>query len=438
MNTDSNANVAVLERQEKIDTKEWFVRIGIIALFSAFFISILVINFIYLEPPKADPNTNLGRLVWDSLISIPSGAVFIIDLVVSVLLILFTKNLRKGRIISMSILVFVIATFDNIAIQYPLQQEWIALANLAAIIFCAVIVLLQKNENVYIPQNVSQNNSFSNGEIARAMGDTDNKNIIAAQLYKVETSQIFTVDGTERIHFDVSHIGDDFVRTGHDINSISRISYELDRDIVDAFPIILQLYHKFRNNGDDNTKNALLNTINEKITILETKLQTIDTSNRPVTKDDCCIARALTIFLSFKYILSPPPGAKASQDDYIGEISLHDGDLRLSPQTENQLFSLYRTGILGAALLDNDLRHVFQYRKGGIKTGRKYTASQLICDTGTDKDKFSSQTMYVCLFTIKENNMAFVPGYMFKSISEREEEITTVLNKMKKGGEISA
>ena len=34
--------------------------------------------------------------------------------------------------------------------------------------------------------------------------------------------------------------------------------------------------------------------------------------------------------------------------------------------------------------------------------------------------------------------MKFIPGYMFKSISEREEEITNVLNKMRKGGEISA
>jgi len=304
--------------------------------------------------------------------------------------------------------------------------------------FCASIVLLQKTEKVYVSQYIPQNDSFSNGEITKALGNTDNKKIIAAQLYKVETSQVFADDSTERIRFDVSHVGNDFVRTGYDINSISRISYELDRDIVDAFPIILQLYREFRNNGDDSTKNALLKIIDEKITALEAKLQTIDTSHRPVTKADCCIARALTVFLSFKYILNPPSGAQESQDDYIGEISLHDGDLKLSPETEKQLFSLYRTGILGAALLDNDLRHVFHYRKGGTKTGRKYSVSQLICDTGNDKDKFSTQTMYICLFTIKESTMPFVPGYMFKSISEREEEITAVLNKMRKGGEISA
>lgn len=433
MNTNSSTSVAVLKRQKTVDVKEWAVRIGIVVLFAAFFVSILVINLKYLEPPKPAPDTNLGRLVWESLISVPAGAVFLIDLVVSVLLIRFAKQLQKSRIISMSVLVFVIATFDNIAIQYPLQQEWIAIVNLAAIIFCAVIMLLQKKEKIYI----AQNDEISNSEISRVLGNTSNKKIIAAQLYKVETSQIFAEDQTERVRFDVSHIGNDFVRYGHDINSISRISYELDRDIVDSFPIILQLYREFINNGDDNKRSALLKIINEKIAVLEAKLQAIEKSQRAITKDDCCIARALTIFLSFKHILSPPPGAKESQGDYIGEISLHDGDLKLSLETENQLFSLYRTGILGAALLDSDLRHVFHHRKGGTKTGRKYSVSQLICDTGRDMDKFSTQTMYICLFTIEESTMMFVPGYMFRSISEREKEITTVLNKMRKGGEIS-
>lgn len=438
MNTDSSTSVAVLERQETIDVKEWFVRIGIVALFAAFFGSILVINFKYLDPPKPDTNTNVGRLVWDSLISIPSGAVFIIDLVASVLLSIYAKQLRKGRILCMSVLVFAIAVFDNIAIHYPLQQEWIAIVNLLAIYFCAGIVLLQKKEKIYVSQNIPNSNNSIHSELTKALGNTTNKKIIAVQLYKVETAQVFSDDRTERIRFDVTHFGNDFTRMGHDINSISRTSYELDRNIVDSFPIILQLYHDFRNTGDDNTKNVLLNTINEKIVMLEAQLQAIDTSHRPVTKDDCCIARALTIFLSFKHILSPPPGTKESQDDYIGEISLHDGDLKLNPETENQLFSLHRTGILGAALLNNDLRHVFHYRKDGIKTGRKYSVSQLLCDTEKENGKFSRQTMYICLFTIKENSDDFVPGYMFKSISEREEEITAVLNKMRKGGEMSA
>lgn len=444
MSTNSNSSIAMLERKGAICIKEWIVRIGIVILFASFLVCILIICIKYPTRPTPNVNVSLGRLVWESITSVASGAVFLIDLVVSILLIHYAKQLRKNRIICMSVLVFVVATFDNIAIQYPFPHEWIAIVNLAAIIFCAVIVLLQKKETIYIPKYISENDTsnyddaLNNVEITRVLGNTTNKKIIAVQLYKVKTSQKFSEDGTERICFDVSHFCNDYVRAGNDINSISRISYELDRDIVDSFPIILHLYHEFRNNGDDNTKNALLNTINEKIAVLESKLQTIDSCPREVTKDDCCIARALTIFLSFKELLSPSPGAKESQDNYIGEIALHDKDLKLEPETEKKLFSLYRTGILGAALLDKDLRHVFHYRKDGTKAGRKYSVSQLVCDTGHNKYNFSAQTMYICLFTIKESSMTFIPGYMFKSISEREEEITDVLNKMRNGGEIGA
>lgn len=435
MKAKTNTNGAMLERQGTVFIKERIIRIGIIFLFVAFIISILVVNIKYFKPSSPDPDTNLGRIVWDSLFSIPSAAFFFVDFIVSIIL-LRRKNLRKGRIICMAVVLFIVATFNNIAIGYPLQQEWIALTNFTAVFFFAVVMLLQKAEN-----NITgypRNNSFSNSEITKTMGNTDNKKIIAVQLYKVETSQVFTEDHSERIRFEVSHIGNDFVRAGYDVNSISKISYELDREIVDAFPIILNLYHQFRANGDDTTKNAILTIINEKISLLEATLHSIETLQRPITKADCCLARALTIFLSFKHILSPPPGAKESQDDCIGEISLHDGDLKLSSETESQLFSLYRTGILGAALLDKDLRHIFHYRKDGTKAGRKYSVSQLICDTGKDIDKFSSQTMYICLFTIKESDTSFIPGFVFKSISEREEEITNVLNKMRKGGEASA
>ena len=117
---------AVLEHKKTIDTKEKIVRIGIVALFAVFIISIFVVNLIYLEPPKSNPNTNFGQLVWDSIISVPSGTILFIDLIVNYLLLKYTKEFRKDRIILMSILVFVIAIFDNIAIHYPLQREWIA------------------------------------------------------------------------------------------------------------------------------------------------------------------------------------------------------------------------------------------------------------------------------------------------------------------------
>ena len=208
----------------------------------------------------------------------------------------------------------------------------------------------------------------------------------------------------------------------------------MDRDIVDCFPVILGLYEKFRASGDDNEKNVLLAFINEKTQKLEERLSKIE-SEEAVTKDDCCVARALSILLSFRHKLDIDC-SQETQDDYLGEISLHDGDLNLNTGIENRLFSLYRTGILGAALLDTKSRHVFQYRKLGSKKGRTYCVSQLVSCINSEVAGFSSQTMYICLFTIeqKESEVAVVHGYMFNSISEREKAITSVLNTIKQGG----
>ena len=50
MNTDSSTSV-VLERQETINITEWIVRIGIVVLFAAFFVSVV---FLY----KAEHHPN--------------------------------------------------------------------------------------------------------------------------------------------------------------------------------------------------------------------------------------------------------------------------------------------------------------------------------------------------------------------------------------------
>lgn len=411
-------------------TKDTIVRIGIVFFLAVFLAITLIIYLKYSEPVKPNPNINFIRLVWDSIISIPTLSVFLMDIIISTLLITYSHQLQKSKIVCMSILFFVIVTFDNIAIRYPLQQEWIALVNLAAIIICVSLVLLHKKEKIYI----SKGDIFSDSKITKVLGSTSNKKIIAVQLYKIETSQKIMSDHTERICFDVSHIGNDFVRYGNDVNSISHTTYELDRDIVDSFPIVLNLYEKFRNNGDEAIKIALLAIIDDKITILKNKLKAIETLGREVTKDDCCNARALTIYLSFKYILNHQTGPSSSQNNCIGEISLQNRDLNLKLETEDELFSLYRTGILGAALLNNNLRYIFHYRKKGEKTGRKYSVSQLICNTKEEKNGFSSQIMYICLFTIDGMNTMYIPEYMFESISDREKEITNILETLLNGG----
>ena len=107
----------------------------------------------------------------------------------------------------------------------------------------------------------------------------------------------------------------------------------------------------------------------------------------------------------------------------------------MSVDTERKLFTQVRTGLLAAALLGIDSRYVFHYRKEGLKQGRKYCASQLICEEKYSEGVISSQEMDICLFTVEENSHAAIPPYVFTSITKREALIQDVLNKFKKEDE---
>lgn len=428
---DTNMNS---KKEQSSTLMEWIVRIGVVVLLVGVLVSFFIYNIRCATPISNDTSKDFGHVLWKSLVSGDSGLVLIMTIVVDILTCAFVRQIKKSKVIGITATIYIITVFDTISIEYQLAPSWVAIGNFMALVICSIIVLTTR---AAIPcMGVSKYGVFRSDALAKAVSDTRNKKIIATQLYEVKTSLVSSTDAQHaaKVKFDIAHIGDDFVRSGYDVNSMSCASYIMDRDIVDCFPLILELYEKFRESGDDNEKKVLLTIINEKVQKLEKKLSEIKTEIN-VTKEDCCVARALSILLSFRHKLDMDC-THETQDDYLGEISLHDGDLKLSADIENRLFSLYRTGILGVALLDTKSRHVFQYRKLGSKRGRTYCVSQLVSLINSETGGFSNQTMYICLFTIeqKESEFAFIHGYMFNSISEREKAITSVLNTIKQGG----
>ena len=436
-----------LTKKQSNTKTEWFVRIGIVVLFLGILVSLLVYNIRCASPVSSDTSKNFGDVLWRSLVSGDSGLILIVTLVSDILVAAFVKRLKKSKLVIITVIIYFVTVFDNISIEYQISSSWVAFGNFIAIVICAIIVLTTSTVD---PCNdvldsastscmkLSKYGVFRSEALSKAISDTSNRKIIATQLYEVRTSLVpqTGLQDTARVKFDITHIGDDFVRSGYDINSMSCASYVMDRNIVDCFPIILGLYEKFRESGGDNDKDVLLMYIKEKILTLAIQLSKIK-SEESVTKDDCCVARALSILLSFRHKLEMDC-TRENQNDYLGEISLHDGDLNLDADIENKLFTLHRTGILGAILLDTKSRHVFQYRKPGSKKGRTYCVSQLINCINSEKNVFSNQTMYICLFTIEqkenESESAYIPAYMLKSISEREKAFTAVLNTINQGG----
>lgn len=407
--------------------KTWWVRIFVLFLLTVFVVLAVVAASRIATPVQRDPNLTVAKVIWDSIISGFSGITIIFLAVIDIIAMVFEKTISKPKTAIMSAVIYIVVIFDKIALECKLHAAWIAVVNVVALVICAIMLVLQKQT---ADTKRSKRSNDWNALLSRAASETKNKKIIAVQLYKVNTSLIVpaTAQEQDKVRFEIRHIGEDFVRPGNDVNCISYMTYDLDRQLVDCFPIILNFYDSFRNTGDDSIIRGVRVLIEDRIKNLEEKLSDIEKSKRDVSKEDCCNARALTILLAFRQRLNEDHASMA-RDDCLGEISLCDGAFKIDAETERQLFSLYRTGILGAALLDSNTRHIFEYRKNSSKAGRRYCVSQLMCDTTSDVNGFTCQTMYIGIFTIKESDRLYFPGYCYPSIEEREKAITTVLKK---------
>lgn len=377
------------------------------------------------KQPEKEYNGALGALLWNSVLSTISLSIGVVDIVVAIIISITKKDIPKWKVVSVSAILYVICVFDEIAIKYPFHQGWVAVINLVALAFMSYLVLFQSSNKAD-----SMSSKAMDNKLKYAIRSTDNRKIIAIQMYRVISSYQFDADGKEKIIYSVE-AGERFVRSGNDVNGIAAMTYEVDRTIVDSFEMILNSYHDFLNSGNEDTKNKLIDAINIQKNILFGRLNKLQSPDS-VTKEDCCIARILVMYLSFLQILSPKPEDEEPHADYIGEVSLCDGDLQLDVSIENRLFTLVRTGLFGAAVLGTGSRHVFCYKKDGTKQGRKYCASQL----RNVHDSKNGQVMDICLFTVESSRHMAIPGYILKSISMREAHIQKVLNKMVEGDEV--
>ena len=266
---DTNMNS---KKEQSSTLMEWIVRIGVVVLLVGVLVSFFIYNIRCATPISHDTSKDFGHVLWKSLVSGDSGLVLIMTIVVDILTCAFVRQIKKSKVIGITATIYIITVFDTISIEYQLAPSWVAIGNFMALVICSIIVLTTR---AAIPcMGVSKYGVFRSDALAKAVSDTRNKKIIATQLYEVKTSLVSSTDAQHaaKVKFDIAHIGDDFVRSGYDVNSMSCASYIMDRDIVDCFPLILELYEKFRESGDDNEKKVLLTIINEKVQKLEKKI----------------------------------------------------------------------------------------------------------------------------------------------------------------------
>ena len=403
--------------------KDGVVLLGTGGIYVVFAYVLILVNEKYGTPINREATDSIWTLIWNSFFSVVSGVSLVIELVIATILIYNKKHVSKIKVISIFVLTYILVIFNDVAIKYPFSQAMICIVNFIVIIIFVVMFLLN-NGAPLCAENINEKRKT----IHRLLGNTSNKKIIAVQMYKVKESH-YKDGSTEKVRYDIQ-CKESFVRETKDINSILSMTYDLEKSVVESFNVIIQSYHSFIQTGNEQTKKSLIDAIVKEKECLSNRLKCIQSPDA-VTKEDCCLARILVIYLSFLHILDPEPNSTDIPGDYVGEVSLSDGALNLLDiEIEKKLFTYVRTGVLGAILLGDTSRHVFSYKKDGVKQGRKYCATQVYV-------RNENLVMDICLFTVEEEKYNIIPSYIIKSINSIENQLKKELHNLYGGGELN-
>lgn len=351
---------------------------------------------------------DVASVVLESLSNTVTIVAGIADFIVAMILCLTKKDAPKKDIILLSATFFLLILFDSFAIRFPLSSAWIVLVNCFFFVLSTSILLIRfLNKQVKLEEKKSE-----------VIGSIKHKKIAAEQLF----SFVRSVDGKD-VTYTLKSI-EHKLRMGHDVNGILSVTYRIPCEEDSTFSMILQTYFSLESEGTDETKENLIATLRREKDKLTKRLQAINSADC-VTPEDCCIARILMIYLAFLQMLSPSEEQQNTWyggENYIGELSFDEGWLGIDVEIEKRLFTLLRTGLLGAVLLGPDLRYFFSYRNGGYKQGRRYSATCLPAnDDNTNK---------VILFALDNIPEKTVPQYITNALHREEIRVTELLREL--------
>ena len=392
--------------------KSWCVIIGTTLCYIV--LSLINVYFYHhvapLEPPSGE--VDLAKVIIEVLsnsITIAAGAT---DGLVAFLLGCGKKEISRKKIAIFAILFFVLIVFNAVANRIALSVFWIELVG-------GIIFLLGMAGLLFIGECKAE--PFEGGKRRpKIIGNIKNKQIIAAQIFSVKRE----IEPTKVVY--VCNLLDHSIKSGHDINGILSVSYELPRQIFSTFEVIHASYLNFVTDGSLDTKEKLVELLESESNNLVQRLRMIQSSDE-VKLEDCCIARLLIIYMAFLKMLKHTSGDDNSGwyggESYIGELCMGTGELGIRTDIEQRLFTLLRTGLLGAILLGPDLRYIFSYQKNGYKSGRQYSA---ICLSDFNGQSSSNR---VCLFTLNNKDKP-VPQYITEALRKEEYRIVETIHKL--------
>lgn len=204
--------------------KSWCVIIGTTLCYIV--LSLINVYFYHhvapLEPPSGE--VDLAKVIIEVLsnsITIAAGAT---DGLVAFLLGCGKKEISRKKIAIFAILFFVLIVFNAVANRIALSVFWIELVG-------GIIFLLGMAGLLFIGECKSE--PFEGGKRRpKIIGNIKNKQIIAAQIFSVKRE----IEPTKVVY--VCNLLDHSIKSGHDINGILSVSYELPRQIFSTFEVI--------------------------------------------------------------------------------------------------------------------------------------------------------------------------------------------------------
>ena len=194
-----------------------------------------------------------------------------------------------------------------------------------------------------------------------------------------------------------------------DINCVMGMNLHIPQKYVAIFELVLQTYQNVVESGSESNIKILRDLIDDTVNEIRESLKCIpDVAS--INKAHCVLARLMVLFLSIEALID------GEDKGYVG---LYSDGLGFAPEIEERLFTLTRTGLLGAILMDSDRIYSFKYRKNGDKGGRKYCTFR-ISSADAKSDHFS-----IGLAVVEGDNGDFIRSNVMEAVKKLNSDINT-------------
>ena len=376
--------------------------------------SVITENLNYKEsiPDEAELSS---KDVFDEAKNINTLTSFVVSIIIpTILLLVFGKEFPKKYVPVFSFVFFLIIFAYNIIIHIFND------ANIAGTIYITFLFIILslvwiKIYNKYISINVSDNSTST----------TPNPKKKAEKYIKTKIKKCHnSIESIQLYHYNETHLEKsteywfEYIcgssKPHIEINALLGMKLTIDNDTFNEVMSVINLYYNYTEGEVTN-----YNSSETYITLLQEAIKTSSTrikqqlelirSKDEVSVINCCYARILAIYCSILASLS-------KEGTFVG---FGNNALGLESDIEQELFTLKRTGLLGAVLLKR-YPYGFYYNRKSDKSGRTYCS--FVCEGRDDN--------YLVLIAFKMKNGAIAPDFsVSNALSKIETELTKILEK---------